>query len=54
MGMLEKLEEQRSTILGLLQKGKDLCRDPKAPEFLRQDVSNLDATWNAIMNEPSA
>ena len=46
MGMLEKLEEQRSTILGLLQKGKDLCRDPKAPEFLRHDVSNLEATWN--------
>ena len=44
--MLGKLEDQRSTILGLLQRGKDLCRDPKAPEFLREDVTCLEATWN--------
>ena len=45
-GMIQKLEDHRSTILTLLQKGKDLCREPKAPEFLREDVQNLEATWN--------
>ena len=44
--MLEELENHRSTVLGLLQKGKDLCKDPKAPEFLRTDVTTLEATWN--------
>ena len=45
-GMIQKLEDHRSTILSLLQKGKDLLREPKAPEFLREDVQNLEATWN--------
>ena len=44
--MIQKLEDNRSTILSLLQKGKDLCREPKAPEFLREDVRSLEATWN--------
>ena len=44
--MIEQLEDQRSVILGLLQKGKDLCKDPQAPSFLRDDVINLEATWN--------
>ena len=44
--MIEQLEDQRSVILGLLQKGKDLCKDPQAPSFLRDDVINLEASWN--------
>ena len=44
--MIQSLEDQRSTILGLLQKGKDLSKEPKAPEFLREDVRWLEATWN--------
>ena len=44
--MIQKLEDQRSTILGLLQKGKDLSKEPKAPEFLREDVRSLEASWN--------
>ena len=45
-GMIQKLEDHRSTILSLLQKGKDLSREAKAPEFLREDVRSLEATWN--------
>ena len=44
--MIQSLEDQRSTILGLLQKGKDLSKEPKAPEFLREDVRWMEATWN--------
>ena len=39
-------KDQRSTILGLLQKGKDLSKEPRAPDFLREDVKWLEATWN--------
>ena len=44
--MIEELEDQRSVILCLLQKGKDLCKDTQAPSFLRDDVINLEAIWN--------
>ena len=44
--MIQSLEDQRSTILGLLQKGKDLSKEPRAPDFLREDVRWLEATWN--------
>ena len=39
-------KDQRSTILGILQKGKDLSKEPRAPDFLREDVRWLEATWN--------
>merc|ERR1712083_859158 len=44
--MIQQLEEQRSAILGLLQRGKDIMRDSQAPQFLRDDVKNLEANWN--------
>ena len=45
--MLEELEVKRSTILGLLQKGKDLSRDLIAPAFLKEEVAGLEDTWNS-------
>ena len=37
-GMIGELEKQRSSILSLLQKGKELTREVNAPEFLKDDV----------------
>ena len=44
------MESQRSPILSLLQKGKDLQREPNAPDFLKQDVQSLEAMWNENYN----
>ena len=44
--MLAELEKQRSAILSLLQRGKDLSRELNAPEFLKEDVRNLEKKWN--------
>ena len=36
--MIAELEKQRSPILSLLQRGKELAREPNAPDFLKEDV----------------
>jgi len=40
------LKNKGQRFLGILKKGKDLSKEPKAPEFLREDVRWLEATWN--------
>ena len=36
--MIEELEKHRSSILTLLQRGKELSKEPNAPDFLKEDV----------------
>lgn len=44
--IVEKLDQHRSSVLSLLQKGKDLSRDSKCPEFLNDSVQALENAWN--------
>ena len=44
--LIGQQEENRSEILGLLQRGKDLLRDPNCPPFLKDDVAALELKWN--------
>jgi nesprin-1 len=44
--MIEELEKNRSSILTLLQRGKELSKEPNAPDFLKEDVKTLDTKWN--------
>ena len=44
--LIEEQEKNRSEILSLLQRGKDLLRDPNSPPFLKDDVLALESKWN--------
>jgi nesprin-1 len=44
--LIEEQERNRSDILGLLQRGKDLIRDPNCPSFVRDEVAALELKWN--------
>ena len=44
-GYLRQLDDNRSPVLSMLQRGKDLQRDSNCPEFLRKNVQNLETTW---------
>ena len=41
-GFLRQLDDNRSPVLSMLQRGKDLQRDTNCPDFLRKDVQNLE------------
>lgn len=44
--LLRQLEGQRTTIVSLLQKGKDLQKDTHSPAFIPEQVLLLDKAWN--------
>lgn len=43
---LNQLEQQRATIVSMLQRGKDLLKDQHAPSFISSEVQQLEANWN--------
>ncbi|XP_025834538.1 nesprin-1 isoform X2 [Agrilus planipennis] len=46
-----QLDQQRSNIISMLQKGKDLAKDTFAPEFLKQEILSLEKGWNETYEE---
>ncbi|XP_014483634.1 PREDICTED: nesprin-1 isoform X6 [Dinoponera quadriceps] len=43
---LNQLEQQRATIVSMLQRGKDLLKDQHAPPFVSSEVQQLETNWN--------
>lgn len=43
---LNQLEQQRSNIVSMLQRGKDLLKDQHAPPFVSLEVQQLESSWN--------
>lgn len=43
---LNQLEQQRATIVSMLQRGKDLLKDQHAPSFVSSEVQQLETNWN--------
>ncbi|XP_054006700.1 muscle-specific protein 300 kDa isoform X2 [Hylaeus anthracinus] len=43
---LGQLEQQRSNIVSMLQRGKDLLKDQHAPPFVSLEVQQLESSWN--------
>ncbi|XP_043257159.1 nesprin-1 isoform X10 [Colletes gigas] len=43
---LSQLEQQRSNIVSMLQRGKDLLKDQHAPPFVSLEVQQLESSWN--------
>ena len=41
-----QLDHQRSNIMSMLQRGKDLVKDTHAPSFMKTEVSSLESGWN--------
>jgi hypothetical protein len=44
--VVKQLDGQRVAIVSLLQRGKDLQHHNGAPEFLAEQVVNLETVWN--------
>jgi nesprin-1 len=44
--LIGEQEKNRPEILSLLQRGKDLMRDPNCPAFVRDEVAALESKWN--------
>jgi nesprin-1 len=44
--MIKQLEGQRTTIVSLLQKGKDLQKDPHSTKFIPDHIQELEKTWS--------
>ncbi len=52
--IVKKLDDQRVSIVSLLQRGKDLQHHPSSPTFLTQEIQRLDAMWtdtNVMAND---
>lgn len=43
---IRQLDDQRPNIMSMLQRGKDLSKDTNAPEFVKKEVTSLEAGWN--------
>lgn len=43
---VNQLEQQRSNIVSMLQRGKDLLKDQHAPAFVSSEVQQLESSWN--------
>lgn len=44
--LIEEQEKLRPNILSLLQRGKDLIKDPHCPGFLKEEVALLEQKWS--------
>lgn len=40
------LDAQRPNIVAMLQRGRTLSKESSAPQFIIQDVTRLESTWN--------
>lgn len=47
---VSNLDNQRSNIISMLQRGKELAKDPHAPAFINEQVVNLESKWNEAYN----
>lgn len=47
---MNQLDNQRGHIMTMLQRGKDLSKDSYAPEFISNEVKNLETGWNQTYN----
>ncbi|XP_029680499.1 nesprin-1 isoform X2 [Formica exsecta] len=43
---LNQLEQQRATVVSMLQRGKDILKDQHAPSFVSSEIQQLEANWN--------
>lgn len=43
---LNQLEQQRGTVVSMLQRGKDILKDQHAPSFVSSEIQQLEANWN--------
>lgn len=44
---VSQLDAQRPNIVSMLQRGRDLTKDPHAPQFVNENVAILEEAWNA-------
>ena len=45
-GTVSHLEQQRSNIMSMLQKGKDLVKEEYSPRFVEDEIKVLELEWN--------
>lgn len=48
--LVKQLDEQRPTIVSMLQRGRDLSKDTQAPGFLADQIVHLESQWNRAYN----
>ena len=48
---LNQLEYQRANIVSMLQRGKDLLKDNLAPNFISNEVQQLEQSWNETYSQ---
>lgn len=48
---VQQLDSQRSHVMSMLQRGKDLNKDIHAPKFLNSELKTLEHGWNETYNE---
>lgn len=48
---VSQLDQQRSNIMSMLQRGKDLMKDTNAPTFIKDEVRILETGWNEAYDE---
>lgn len=48
---INQLDHQRTHIMSMLQRGKDLSKDVHAPAFVGAEVKNLETGWNEAYTE---
>lgn len=47
---VSNLDNQRSNIISMLQRGRELAKDPHAPTFVSEQVADLETKWNKAYN----
>lgn len=47
---VSQLDAQRPNIVSMLQRGRELAKDPHAPTFVGDQVTNLESGWNKAYN----
>ncbi|ETN58450.1 calmin [Anopheles darlingi] len=48
---IKELDNQRAHIMKMLQRGKDLSKNPSAPQFIGGEIRRLETGWNDTYNE---
>lgn len=48
---INQLDHQRTHIMSMLQRGKDLSKDAHAPSFMPNEIKSLETGWNDAYNE---
>ncbi|KAK6636175.1 hypothetical protein RUM43_009828 [Polyplax serrata] len=47
---VSNLDTQRGNIISMIQRGKELAKDPHAPPFVSEQVNSLEGKWNKAYN----